>query len=235
MSGFRFLAIACVALGLLTPAAVRADAPMQQSRVIRIATARSLPAAAAQATQRAKLDQVVALLKAKKTIEANAQWKAFAEAYFTRDTQGDLDRLLDWVLLKSHVESQRDLLKTARSAAYQERRRVAVQEHLADLRSKQRTLKGGTVIVRSLLLRSKTETEAEPVVENGRTTVNAAQLQGMVGQWEQKLATVGDDAQLANVDLQNALQKQQQLLQMLSNVSKLLHDTAMATIRKIGG
>lgn len=47
--------------------------------------------------------------------------------------------------------------------------------------------------------------------------------------------SLDDDAQLANVDLQNALQKQQQTLQMMSNISKMLHDTAMAVIRKIGG
>ena len=51
---------------------------------------------------------------------------------------------------------------------------------------------------------------------------------------ERLLATVGDDAQLANIDLQNMLQKQQQTLQFMSNVSKMLHDTAMAIIRKIG-
>jgi len=39
---------------------------------------------------------------------------------------------------------------------------------------------------------------------------------------------------LANVHLQNALPKQQQTLRMMSNVSKMLHDTAMAVIRKIG-
>jgi hypothetical protein len=39
---------------------------------------------------------------------------------------------------------------------------------------------------------------------------------------------------LANIDLQNQLQKQQQTLQTMSNVSKMLHDTAMAVIRKIG-
>ena len=50
-----------------------------------------------------------------------------------------------------------------------------------------------------------------------------------------KLTSVGDDAQLANVDLQSALQKQQQILQMMSKISKMMHDTAMATIRKIGG
>jgi chromosome segregation ATPase len=51
---------------------------------------------------------------------------------------------------------------------------------------------------------------------------------------EVQLATVGEDAQLANIDLQNALQRQQQTLQTMSNVSKMLHDTAMAIIRKIG-
>jgi len=60
-------------------------------------------------------------------------------------------------------------------------------------------------------------------------------LDNEIQKWEEKLNSVGDDAQLANVDLQNMLQKQQQTLQMLSNISKMLHDTAMATIRKIGG
>lgn len=52
---------------------------------------------------------------------------------------------------------------------------------------------------------------------------------------EERLNAIGDDAQLANVDLQNVLQKQQQTLQMLSNISKMPHDTATAVIRKIGG
>jgi hypothetical protein len=51
---------------------------------------------------------------------------------------------------------------------------------------------------------------------------------------EDQLQTAGDDAQLANIDLQNALQKTQQTLQTMSNVSKMLHDTGMAVIRKIG-
>ncbi len=48
------------------------------------------------------------------------------------------------------------------------------------------------------------------------------------------LSTIGDDAQLANIDLQNKLQQQQQTLQTMSNVSKMLHDTSMSIIRKIG-
>ena len=59
-------------------------------------------------------------------------------------------------------------------------------------------------------------------------------LETYIKNLEEQLSSVGDDAQLANVDLQNNLQKQQQTLQMMSNISKMLHDTAMAIIRKIG-
>jgi hypothetical protein len=64
---------------------------------------------------------------------------------------------------------------------------------------------------------------------------SVARLDDEIARWEGRLAALGDDAQLANVDLQNILQKQQQTLQMLSNISKALHDTSMAIIRKIGG
>jgi hypothetical protein len=59
-------------------------------------------------------------------------------------------------------------------------------------------------------------------------------FENYINKLEQELATTGDDAQLANIDLQNALQKQQQTIQLMSNVSKVLHDTTMAVIRKIG-
>ena len=56
-----------------------------------------------------------------------------------------------------------------------------------------------------------------------------------IKKWEEKLNGLGDDAQLANVDLQNILQKQHQTLQMMSNISKMLFDTAQSVIRKVGG
>lgn len=55
-------------------------------------------------------------------------------------------------------------------------------------------------------------------------------IDGLEGQ----LNSVGDDAQLTNVDLQDTLHKQQQTLQMMSNISKQVHDAALNLIRKIG-
>lgn len=55
--------------------------------------------------------------------------------------------------------------------------------------------------------------------------VSDAELESVAG---------GADAQLANIDLQNTLQKQQQTIQAISSVSKAVHDTAMSIVRKIG-
>jgi hypothetical protein len=60
-------------------------------------------------------------------------------------------------------------------------------------------------------------------------------LETEIAKWEETLATVGEDSQLASVDLQNMLQKQQQMMQMMSTISKMMHDTAMAVVRKVGG
>lgn len=74
-----------------------------------------------------------------------------------------------------------------------------------------------------------------PVAGDPPYVTTKAELDAYIKKLEERLNSVGDDAQLANVDLQNMLQKQQQTLQMMSNISKMLHDTAMAVIRKIGG
>jgi hypothetical protein len=51
---------------------------------------------------------------------------------------------------------------------------------------------------------------------------------------EEQLSTTADDAQLANIDLQDMLQNQQQTFQMFSQMSKMMSDTAMAVPPNIG-
>jgi hypothetical protein len=51
--------------------------------------------------------------------------------------------------------------------------------------------------------------------------------------WEEQLNTIGDDAQLADIDLQNVLEKQQQIVEMLSRMSQTMSDTAQGIIRNM--
>ena len=69
----------------------------------------------------------------------------------------------------------------------------------------------------------------------GNQITTANQLDSYIQSQEDLLQSVGDDAQLAQVDLQNMSQKQQQTLQTLSNLSKSFHDLSMAIIRNISG
>ena len=50
---------------------------------------------------------------------------------------------------------------------------------------------------------------------------------------ERSQSTVADMSQMGMMDLQNAMQKEAQLMQMLSNMLKMMHDTSMSIIRNI--
>jgi hypothetical protein len=47
--------------------------------------------------------------------------------------------------------------------------------------------------------------------------------------------TVGDMSQMDQLDLQNAMEKKAQLLQLISNISKMAHDTLKAIIQNMRG
>ena len=86
--------------------------------------------------------------------------------------------------------------------------------------------------IKKLKFQKKYNRELKARLKRNRESLNDVKKE--LGKWEESLSSIGDDAQLANIELQNRLQKQQQTLQTMSNVSKMLHDTAMAIIRKIG-
>jgi len=67
-----------------------------------------------------------------------------------------------------------------------------------------------------------------------RIDAKIVSLQTGLSVLEEKLDTAGDGTQLANVDLQNVLQKQQQMIQTISNVMKNMQDTQVASISRIG-
>lgn len=129
----------------------------------------------------------------------------FIEARVYSGVPMDVNALVEWVLREAYLDSNEDLSYFAEKVRYFNGQKRQVRELLSEARD----------------CRWRRCATDDDVV---------AQVQ----KWEQELNTVGEDAQLANVDLQNALQLQQQTLQTISNVSKLLHDTAKAIICKIG-
>jgi hypothetical protein len=142
------------------------------------------------------------------------------------------------VLRRAYLETTADLAGYAERVSFFNALRKRVRDALRATREAvaAAAAAGAKVVeVPSLLVRTEFAAGRSPVLARTMIEVDLTEARARIRKLEEVLQTVGDDAQLANIDLQDALQKQQQTLQTMSSISKMLHDTALAVIRKIGG
>lgn len=142
---------------------------------------------------------------------------------------------MNWVLHQAYLEPDAGLKAESDRARFFNEQREAAYASKAELERTQAALRRGN----SRAATTRSVTLAETYRPGARAVAMGASKPATVAQDLQKITvlcnTADENSQMANLNLQNALQKQQQTLQTLSNVSKALHDTAMAVIRKIGG
>ena len=183
-----------------------------------------------------QLDSIVAQLQQDNTATALESWNTFIAGNRQPDGQPvDVNALIQWVLRASYAATQADLMAAAEKVKYynemKKKLRDEIQRAQTELSEERPWPRDRRVVV---FPQGYTE-DAVPVehVENRR--IDKQDLRAILDEYGRLLRTVGEDAQLQNIEMQNVLQKQQQTLQMMSQISKQLHDTAMAVIRKIGG
>ena len=155
----------------------------------------------------------------------------------------DVNALVQHVLRDAYLENTQDLYFYASKVKFYNELKKGIREELTKAREELANHAGKEATDPVEYSKSAFSTDYTGAGSDGQpeilksgdgTTETKEQLETYIKNLEEKLNSVGDDAQLANVDLQNMLQKQQQTMQMMSNISKMLHDTAMAVIRKIG-
>lgn len=152
----------------------------------------------------------------------------------------DIEAMIMWVLRESYREQMEVLKYHAEKVQYYNNVKNALREHLKDMRESAASMDSRntskTVEINAIV---RFPSPYRPGAKEGyqwtRKRMTRVDFHAYIKDLERRLATVGDDAQLAQVDMQNNVQKQQQLLQMMSTISKILHDTAMSVIRKMGG
>lgn len=133
----------------------------------------------------------------------DAEWRALVRQA-APSLGRDPEALVRAVLLEAYLTTKRDLeLYAERVRIYEETRR-SLRKEIEGLRARSAASPGHRA-------------------ERERGLRDLAELLEETRQGEQ----------LARMDLQDAQQSQQQTLQMLSNISRLLHDTAMAVIRNM--
>jgi hypothetical protein len=191
------------------------------------------------------------------TVTANLQGR-WAEFMGKIATSGgvDVNVLVQFVLREAYMENTKDLHFYAQKVRFYNDLKKGIREELTRARkalsdqaqgcadwakTEEKDVENAPVSYRGKEFLSTPDYNPaggmmpKPATEMGENEIaTKGQLEAYIEGLEEQLSSVGDDAQLANVDLQNMLQKQQQTLLMMSNISKMLHDTAMAIIRKMG-
>ncbi len=170
------------------------------------------------------------------------RWSAFVSDMKIKGGATDVNALVQWVLRDSYQETTKDLYFYAEKVKFYNNIKKDIRAELQRARDVWVDYAGKdeTTALSTPFKATPPATEFTGATEGTATQphddcTTKAELETYIQEMEESLSSVGDDAQLANVDLQNMLQKQQQTMQMMSNIAKMLHDTAMAIIRKMGG
>jgi len=158
------------------------------------------------------------------------KWKAMLVG--ANDRNLDINALVQSVMRESYLQQTEDLRKYKDKVQYFNETKRKIRDE-QDKARKAKITPGSAPLLKMNITAGK---GTPPIIslQNAGIVKTEQERQDYLRYLEDKLNSVGDDAQLANIDLQNVLQKQQQFVEMLSNISKLLSDTAMNVIRKIG-
>lgn len=187
-----------------------------------------------------RLQLVIALLRERREDEGLSEWQLLLASTTQAQPPVDPEALVQFVLREAYLENAGELSEYASKVEYFNQARRELRGELRHARDLQAVhgQPGARFPPEGVEVREPTL--AAPEGQSVRLTFSKRRLASpqdcadYAAALEAVYQQVGDDGQLATTDLQNALQKQQQMLQLMSKVSKALRDAAMAIIRKIG-
>lgn len=174
------------------------------------------------------------------------KWGQYVTQQYKKSPQNlDIEQLIQWVMREAYVGNNQDLRAYATRVEYytQLKKQLRVElDRAREFRSAHSTGPGKDQKLTEAFDKKRLNTDPEIVdgqwrvrpFEDDKKTESVAELDAYIKSLDNLLSTVGDDSQIAHLELQNMTQKQAQLLNALSNLSKVLHDTAMSILRKIG-
>lgn len=181
--------------------------PMRQGKVdtkrLLLASVGNNEKPALNQSQQRLYSSVVKLLLRKRPGRAKIAWEILVKSFANESTPRNLNALFASVLREAYLDRNKDLKIVTQKVKHNNDQKVAIREHIAEIR------------------------------ETCASGACGSYVRDYLRKLDSELNTLGEDGQLFNIDLQNALQRMQQTLQTMANVSKLLHDTAMAVIRKL--
>jgi hypothetical protein len=157
------------------------------------------------------------------------KWKAMLVG--ANDQNLDINALVQSVVKECYLQQTEDLKQYQEKVQYFNETKKKIRDEQDKVRKA--TITPGSAPLRKMNITVGKGTPTIIFPQNAGMVETEQERQDYVRYLEDKLNAVGHDAQLANIDLQNVLQKQSQFVEMLSQISKLLNESAMDVIRNM--
>ena len=157
------------------------------------------------------------------------KWKAMLVG--ANDQNLDIIELVQSVMKESYLQQTEDLKQYQEKVQYFNETKKKIRDEQDKVRKT--IITPGSAPLRKMNITVGKGTPTIIFPQNAGMVETEQERQDYVRYLEDKLNAVGDDAQLANKDLQNAMQLGTQFIQQLSNISKLLNDSAMDVIKNM--
>jgi len=228
MRTMKMLMAAVAAAWITASATAWAVDPVDRATVVASAETTALPPGLTTA-QRAQLDAIATLLRAGDTRGATDRWAAFSTGYFTAATKANSVSLERWLLRQGVIEQYPAVAIAADRVRFHNEQRREVANELRVLREARSANPTPHPVAHAVL--TSTFTKGAPAVASRVTrTLTVAQMAAAIEQLDKQQQAIGDVAQTAQIDLDNELGRHAQLVQIVSNIAKQLHDTASGII-----
>jgi hypothetical protein len=143
------------------------------------------------------------------------------------------------VLLESYSQGQQELYMFGLQVSNYNKLKEDIRNEIDDLTKEQTSMAGAASdsVLNPPITYSVYDSSIGldgSVTYSTETISTVGELRDAISSLSNQLNSVGDNADLANLELQNSMQKQTQRLQMVSNLSKMSYDCASSIIRNIG-
>ena len=188
--------------------------------------------------EKRQLAGVISHLKKNDTVSAESTWKKLAGSMFIREGAPIRAKVVNYVLHESYIETNKDLKYRAEKVRFYNAQKEAAFKHRKLLQGHRDTLKksnnrGETVRVEKLRLAKKFTPGAAPVLSGAPADQNVDsvvdELSGIVVLCDH----AEENSTNAQLELQGAMKKQNRTYLTMSNVMKMLRDTAKNAIQNV--
>ncbi len=183
-------------------------------------------------SERNMLNAIVRDISSNNLGGAVKRWRRLVMQLAKTNRSMDINILIQWTLRQAYHQGNKELQLYAQKVSYLNQLKKILREEIAEMRERATNLaSGGTAKINMITLIF--QQRAIPRISRAWQTPGKNALENYIQQLEGYLASVGDMMQLAQLQLQDNMNRQSQAVQVLSAIMKSFHDMAKAIINNL--